>query len=82
MTFVTENHHYSAWCQVCSWHGPLRFKRELAAGDAAVHVAEKHGDGSFVVTPHADDADPELWPHTARPAGAPDVDPADPRNEW
>lgn len=50
MTFVIENHHYYAWCRDCPYTGPLRFKRDLAAKDAAEHVAAKHADVADILT--------------------------------
>jgi hypothetical protein len=41
---VIANHHYYARCLVCPWSGPLRYRRELALGDAARHDAEVHPD--------------------------------------
>jgi hypothetical protein len=57
MTFVIENHHYYAWCRDCPYTGPLRFKRELAAADAARHVNDKHDGetGPLFKTPHDDE---------------------------
>ena len=47
---VIENHNYYARCLVCPWSGPLRYRRELATGDAARHDAEVHpGDDDPLV---------------------------------
>lgn len=72
---IVENHHYNAWCRECPWHGPLRFRRDLAAVDALQHDVLKHdapGPDDEWVAPDPDAVDP-LWPHTARPASAPDA---------